>query len=261
MKKIILGLCVAMAWGCNIGGPGTGTGGSTGTGGGIGSGGGTGTGGGIGSGGGTGTGGGTGVGGGGGSSVAVHCPHPTSSGIATIAVDFNNASSPSRDNLQLAFLNGALASFDGRACAPDTSGVAAVGDWSTYCNDAYACGGCTVFLLDTTYPAGSTPKTFQMLGLGVATYGATPVDCPDYNATYNVCSRQCDGRECGDDGCGGSCGTCTDPSKPACYAGKCSKTVCNLCLDKCRGLPGVTNCCCGVGCLCQNECNCCGLGC
>lgn len=30
--------------------------------------------------------------------------------------------------------------------------------------------------------------------------------------------------------------------------------ICDACLDSCRDLPEVTNCCCGTGCICQSEC-------
>ena len=39
-----------------------------------------------------------------------------------------------------------------------------------------------------------------------------------------VCQPACDGKECGDDGCGGSCGVCTGATS-ACYEGECIDLV------------------------------------
>ena len=43
----------------------------------------------------------------------------------------------------------------------------------------------------------------------------------------SCCTRQCGGKVCGDDGCGGTCGTC--PADTTCQSGQCvaSATVCN----------------------------------
>jgi len=70
----------------------------------------------------------------------------------------------------------------------------------------------------------------------------------------NECKSNCIGKECGPDGCGGSCGSC--PSGEKCSAaGKCisesSGDPCTECLNSCRGLPG---CCTGCGCICEDEC-------
>ena len=43
-----------------------------------------------------------------------------------------------------------------------------------------------------------------------------------------ACAAQCDGKTCGDDGCGGSCGTCASGS---CVAGRCQTA------DPCGGVP------------------------
>jgi len=76
-------------------------------------------------------------------------------------------------------------------------------------------------------------------------------DCVD---NCNPCVANCSNRECGPDGCGGSCGTC--PAGETCsMSGKCidesSEDPCTECLESCRGLPG---CCTGCGCLCEEEC-------
>jgi alpha-tubulin suppressor-like RCC1 family protein len=44
-----------------------------------------------------------------------------------------------------------------------------------------------------------------------------------------VCKPQCDGKSCGDDGCGGVCGTCTDPKTTCGANGKC------VCKPACDG--------------------------
>lgn len=46
-----------------------------------------------------------------------------------------------------------------------------------------------------------------------------------------VCVPACDGRTCGSDGCGGTCGTCTDPSGESCTAGS------NCIAGKCVAIP------------------------
>jgi GH25 family lysozyme M1 (1,4-beta-N-acetylmuramidase) len=54
--------------------------------------------------------------------------------------------------------------------------------------------------------------------------------CQDHQCTGGPCAPcqpACDGKQCGDDGCGGSCGSCTGPS--ACTDGKC------LCAPSCHG--------------------------
>lgn len=68
------------------------------------------------------------------------------------------------------------------------------------------------------------------------------------------CQPNCVGKECGSDGCGGSCGTCPD-GKICNAAGECvssgSGDTCSECLAACQGLPG---CCTGCGCMCEYEC-------
>ena len=61
----------------------------------------------------------------------------------------------------------------------------------------------------------------------------------------NCCFPQCDGRECGDDGCGGSCGSCPNPND-FCEEGQCHCEPC--CDDKECG----DNCCGG---LCEPGCD------
>ena len=52
--------------------------------------------------------------------------------------------------------------------------------------------------------------------------------CKD-DGTCSTCTPACKDKECGDDGCGGSCGTCSSGGKTACDAGKC--------VDPCKPAP------------------------
>ena len=49
------------------------------------------------------------------------------------------------------------------------------------------------------------------------------------DGTCPTCVPQCQGKTCGDDGCGGQCGLCNDAKKPACIDGKCA--------DSCKPKP------------------------
>lgn len=48
----------------------------------------------------------------------------------------------------------------------------------------------------------------------------------------DICQPQCEGLECGPDGCGGSCGVCP-PHKPVCFLGKCKKCKPDCMLKEC----------------------------
>lgn len=67
----------------------------------------------------------------------------------------------------------------------------------------------------------------------------------------DCCRPKCDAKQCGDDGCGGSCGTC--PQGQSCTSGKCvdAAGACDECLSACSGLP---QCCTGEGCICDGAC-------
>lgn len=53
--------------------------------------------------------------------------------------------------------------------------------------------------------------------------------CPDFEECCPHCVSPCEGKECGDDGCGGSCGSCGIGPQWSCVAGKC------VCTPQCAG--------------------------
>lgn len=69
-----------------------------------------------------------------------------------------------------------------------------------------------------------------------------------------LCTPNCAGKVCGDDGCGGMCGTCVDPAKPSCVAGACAACV-PICSGKACGDDGCGGNCgtCGQGQLCTAD--------
>ncbi len=77
-------------------------------------------------------------------------------------------------------------------------------------------------------------------GLPVA--GCGPSETCAANDTCAACVPNCAGKNCGDDGCGGYCGACNDPAKPACVSGQC--------VDACSPTPAIcaTNDCGADGC-------------
>jgi hypothetical protein len=52
------------------------------------------------------------------------------------------------------------------------------------------------------------------------------------------CAPKCTGKECGDDGCGGSCGECDSASKESCESNQCVPCVRNCGTRKCGPDPG-----------------------
>ncbi len=74
-------------------------------------------------------------------------------------------------------------------------------------------------------------------------------DCKGDACPEGLCFPMCDGAVCGSDGCGGTCGTCTDP-KAVCVAGECCVPSCTgkVCGDDgCGGTCGQ----CGEGTFCD----------
>ena len=94
-----------------------------------------------------------------------------------------------------------------------------------------------------------TPTGFSLDGTDGTSSASTGTDS-------GICVPQCNGKECGDDGCGGTCGTCADGS--GCLdTGQC---ICiPTCEDKACGDDGCGNSCgdCGSGEICtNNQCEC-----
>ena len=62
------------------------------------------------------------------------------------------------------------------------------------------------------------------------------------------CTPNCSGKQCGDNGCGGSCGSCSGGL--SCKSGQCVN-ACDECLHSCHGM---SSCCTGCNCMCEDEC-------
>lgn len=69
----------------------------------------------------------------------------------------------------------------------------------------------------------------------------------DADDDTTVCEPVCDGRECGADGCGGTCGTCADGS--SCSAGVCEEDVALNCIGIIQCVNGCTDATCAQGCI------------
>ena len=94
--------------------------------------------------------------------------------------------------------------------------------------------------------------------------------CPDFKACCGTCTPDCNGKACGDDGCGGQCGTC--PDGETCNAsGQCKAPECGLPENwerTCNGYCGADwnmyyTCSCAAGCATAGNCcpdykSCCG---
>jgi len=90
--------------------------------------------------------------------------------------------------------------------------------------------------------------------------GETCEDCPE--DCGQCCTPDCDGKECGDDECGGSCGSC--PDNGVCGAeGACYPLLPGSCDGRCDEYQGIAGQCeCDVGCFeafdcCQDICDIC----
>lgn len=108
------------------------------------------------------------------------------------------------------YSGGALARVAGVACmlaADQTTPTPSL------CFDRYVCGACTV---EISYFMGDTGPLRRFTG-----------DCDMFRGAYSLCalSTTCDGRNCGEDSCGRSCGP-TCPSGMSCIAGVCGEPPC-----------------------------------
>jgi hypothetical protein len=73
------------------------------------------------------------------------------------------------------------------------------------------------------------------------------------NGACAGCTANCDGVQCGDDGCGGECGTCEGGS--ACVAGQCEvPTLPGSCEGRCGDYDGSAECQCDSGCFSFGDC-------
>ena len=83
-------------------------------------------------------------------------------------------------------------------------------------------------------------------------------DCPGGAGTCDTnCGRQCDGKACGSDGCGGSCGDCSAGRQ--CQNGLCTATCARDCTNRACGDDGCGGSCgsCGGNAVCQGgQCTC-----
>ena len=124
--------------------------------------------------------------------------------------------------------------LDCRQVAGEGSPADRVG-WMS-CLEAYACGGCEVWLGWYEGDGADYPESWYLVS------GETnPASCDKYDGFYNV----------GD----GSQATSESPTPDP--GGGASGDACSDCLSACSGLPG---CCTGSGCMCQGSCQPAGCG-
>ena len=94
--------------------------------------------------------------------------------------------------------------------------------------------GTDTTVVDTGLDAGCTPAC-ENKSCGDDGCGGTCGTCTEERP---FCTPVCFGQECGDDGCGGSCGECPDGA-PFCVKGACSSEQCQpQCLGKACGDDG-----------------------
>jgi hypothetical protein len=123
------------------------------------------------------------------------------------------------------------------ACAPGTT----LRDGKCLGDDVISCGDGTA-RVDGQCVAGSDAGSQDDGGSDIGTDG--DISSPD--ATLDelggdvACVPFCIGRVCGSDGCGGTCGTCTDPAKPSCNdtLGQCQAVCVPQCTGKACGPDG-----------------------
>lgn len=85
----------------------------------------------------------------------------------------------------------------------------------------------------TTLNGGACVAIDAGTGCGPGTILEDGVCVPDPSDAGAICVPDCLARACGDDGCGGSCGTCDDPAAPNCNTatGQCE----SVCVPQCAG--------------------------
>lgn len=159
---------------------------------------------------------------------------------------------------------GASGGYDGQ-CQLGVNGNLCFGpDWLCSCNDCRNCpavidtpcngvswrGCCDSG--DVLYCEGGQLKSLACGGTGcgwssaegIYNCGLSGEDPSGQNASECSCTPQCDGRTCGDDGCGGSCGTCEGSEQ--CIEGAC-RGDCVICTPGESGCEGETSWLCVAG--------------
>jgi hypothetical protein len=101
--------------------------------------------------------------------------------------------------------------------------------------------------VDTPVPPEDTPQDTP-----TDTPEDTPTDTPQDTVDDEICEPGCDGKECGDDGCGGDCGPCGDGF--ICNTGSCVADCVSLCGGQECGVAGPDDLCNCGGCDDEDPC-------
>ncbi|RJO68582.1 MAG: hypothetical protein C4523_07500 [Myxococcales bacterium] len=105
-----------------------------------------------------------------------------------------------------------------KGCVPNCEGK--------QCGDN-GCGGSCGVCNQPAAPECITPvtlRTYNSTGdctTGICSYGHTDTQC-EFGCADGACTGcvvNCEGKECGSDGCGGNCGSCNQPPAPECISG------------------------------------------
>ena len=148
----------------------------------------------------------------------------------------------------------------GGVCIPDTCASLGFdcGSVSDGCGEILACGTCAdthscvdnvCFCEQTTCEAAGSECGPTVDGCGsTMDCGTCPDDYSCSNGSCVACVPQCDGNNCGPDGCGGVCGTCS--SSKLCIGGTCKTPFCE---GQCGSNAPQW---CGAGCKCYCNANC-----
>jgi len=161
----------------------------------------------------------------------------------------------------------AAGGYDGACTVRGASDLCYGPDWLCGCNDCHECplevpdtacgsvdwrgcceGGDVLFCQNARLQREPCAGTGCGWDGGEGFYGCGLVgdDPSGANPSSCTCRPACDGKTCGDDGCGGSCGTCTTDA--LCIAGDC-RADCSACIVGDVGCDGAdaTRCVLGIG--------------
>ncbi len=123
--------------------------------------------------------------------------------------------------------------IDGK-CVPDPN-APTCGDGTSLADGQ--CVAADAGTADSAAPDAAEPDSGPDLDVSAADLDAQ-ADAPDVaevedTVAPDACQPNCINRTCGDDGCGGSCGSCGDPAKPICdpLLGQCKAG----CVPQCKG--------------------------